>query len=169
MTGVQTCALPISMFSITLSGQRAWFQRQLDSDLHNSYCNLAKAQAQYWVMKIQNPEGDGVITHYAWHAKIPYVYCRCSFAMLLLRSGVSGCLYLTRTSPDITSLPVVVLSYGHRRCHVHLTSAVFAWKNHAHHVVLRQPMYLSTPRRIFQTIFGNVRKFTFFHISHGHN
>src|SRR5699024_7415833 len=86
----------------------------------------------------------------------PYVYCRCSFAMLLLRSGVSGCLYLTRTSPDITSLPVVVLSYGHRRCHVHLTSAVFTWKNHAHHDVLRQPMYLSTPRRIFQTIFGNV-------------
>src|SRR5690625_649271 len=31
---------------------------------------------------------------------------------------------LARTSPDITSLPVVVLSYGHRRCHVHLTSAV---------------------------------------------
>jgi len=30
-------------------------------------------------------------------------------------------------------------------------------------------MYLSTPRRIFQTIFGNVRKFTFFHILHGHN
>ena len=81
-----------SMFSITLSGQRAWFQRQFDSDLHNSYCNLAKAQAQYWFIKSQNPEGDGVITHYAWHAKIPYVYCRCSFAMLLLRSGVSGCL-----------------------------------------------------------------------------